>query len=116
MAERAGEPRVVAPDLVAVLESHPMIAGGGVDRQGFAVAVELLPARAGAVGQVGELRRADPPIADHPKAHDIAAVAEKGEAVARDVHRGETPEGRNGAGQRYHPQPFAPTVRTGRHR
>src|SRR3546814_7666626 len=90
MAERAGEPRVVAPDLVAVLESHPMIAGGGVDRQGFAVAVELLPARAGAVGQVGELRRADPPIAAHPKAHDIAAVAEQGEAVARDVHRGET--------------------------
>src|SRR3546814_6366144 len=57
-----------------------LVAGGGIDRQGFAVAVELLPARAGAVGQVGELRRADPPIAAHPKAHDIAAVAEQGEA------------------------------------
>src|SRR3546814_11964377 len=90
MAERAGEPRVVAPDLVAVLESHPMIAGGGVDRQGFAVAVELLPARAGAVGQAGELRRADQPIAAQPKAHDIAAVATQGEAGARAVHRGDT--------------------------
>src|SRR3546814_20229801 len=106
MAERAGEPRVVAPDLVAVLESHPMIAGGGVDRQGFAVAVELLPARAGAVGQVGELRRADPPIAAHPKAHDLAPVAEQGDACARAVPRGETAAGRTGAGPRYPPHPL----------